>query len=250
MVDPIEHKLIDLFPNRRKDNLIKRFPKIPIEERLHVKIVISDLWDPYRELVKIAFPNAKLVADKYHFIRQLYWGLNDIRIKAMKSYQKGTVEYHLLKKYWKHINKYTYNLSNHYFYDYKLKYHVTSREIINMIRDMNPEMKTAIDLKDEFYELLHTSNYQNINDGLNIFIEKLKNFGSFEYYIVAKTFTNWFQEICNSFIDPDYTNGFIEGLNNKIKVIKRIAFGYRNFDNFKSRIFALTTNDLPLSYAY
>ena len=119
-----------------------------------------------------------------------------------------------------------------------------------MVRAINPDIKAAIDLKDEFYELLHTSESEHIQDDLHNFINKLWNTGLEEYITVAKTYTNWFNGICNSFIDSKYNNGFIEGLNNKIKVIKRIAFGYRNFDNFKSRIYALTTNDLPLSYSY
>ncbi|HLQ74400.1 MAG TPA: transposase, partial [Bacillota bacterium] len=39
----------------------------------------------------------------------------------------------------------------------------------------------------------------------------------------------------NSFLYP-YNNGRIEGINNKIKVLNRVAYGYRNFNHFKSRI--------------
>lgn len=250
MVDPINRKLIDTFPNRRIDNLIKYFSKIPIQERLRVKIVISDLWDPYRRLVKTVFPRAKLVADKYHFIRQLYWGLQDVRKRVMRQYKSGSIEYYLLKKYWRFILKYTYNLSSNHFKNYRLKYHITPREIVEMVKALSPELRLAIDLKDEFYEILHTTSYLDSSQTLRTFIKKLKNSHIPEYFYVAKTYDNWFTEICNSFINPLYNNGFIEGLNNKIKVIKRIAFGYRNFDNFKSRIFALTSNDLPLSYSY
>ena len=42
--------------------------------------------------------------------------------------------------------------------------------------------------------------------------------------------------IANSFIDKRLSNGFIEGLNNKIKVIKRVGFGYKNFEFFRLRI--------------
>jgi transposase len=52
-------------------------------------------------------------------------------------------------------------------------------------------------------------------------------------------FKNWYQEILNSFIrfgDKRLHNGHIEGINNKIKVIKRVAFGYRNFSHFRNRI--------------
>ena len=57
-----------------------------------------------------------------------------------------------------------------------------------------------------------------------------------EFEEAAKTIKNWLPYIVNSFIDERFSNGFTEGLNNKIKVIKRIGFGYRNFDFFRLRI--------------
>ena len=51
----------------------------------------------------------------------------------------------------------------------------------------------------------------------------------------AATITNWLPGILKSF-DTDITNGFTEGCNNKIKVLKRNAYGYRNFDRFRNRI--------------
>ena len=52
---------------------------------------------------------------------------------------------------------------------------------------------------------------------------------------VITAFRNWFTYIVNSF-RYKYTNGFTEGMNNNIKVLKRIAYGYRNFNNFRKRI--------------
>ena len=51
---------------------------------------------------------------------------------------------------------------------------------------------------------------------------------------------NWSKYILNAF-DCSYTNGYTEGTNNVIKVIKRNAFGYRNFNNFRNRIFLSLT---------
>ncbi|MDD6942910.1 MAG: transposase, partial [Muribaculaceae bacterium] len=45
----------------------------------------------------------------------------------------------------------------------------------------------------------------------------------------------WFTEILNS-MDVPWSNGFIEGCNNKTKVLKRVCFGMRNFRNFRNRI--------------
>ena len=51
----------------------------------------------------------------------------------------------------------------------------------------------------------------------------------------AKTMQNWLTGILNSF-SASITNGFIEGCNNKIKVLKRNAYGYRDFNRFRNRI--------------
>ena len=255
MVDPINKKLIDVFPNRRKHNLEAYFMRVPKEERNKVRVVISDLWDPYRKLTHKVFPKAILVADKYHFIRQLYWGLQSVRKRVMRLQTEGTLEYYILKKYWKFYLKYSHNLSSNFFKPRRLGYHVTPLQIVDMAKAIHPDLKLAIDLKDEFYELLHTTSFDEAQEKLEAFIELLKASNIPEYKYVAKTYTNWKAEIVNSFyeeIDQDtgevhtLTNGFIEGINNKTKVIKRVAFGYRNFNNFRTRIFASINSNLPI----
>ena len=62
------------------------------------------------------------------------------------------------------------------------------------------------------------------------------------YHDCAKTLLNWQKGILNSFEVP-YTNGFTEGCNNKIKVLKRSAYGYRNFERFRKRILHMFRNN-------
>ena len=54
----------------------------------------------------------------------------------------------------------------------------------------------------------------------------------------AKTYQHWYVEIKHS-LEVPYSNGPTEGFNNKIKTLKRISFGFRNFTNFKARIMLL-----------
>ena len=56
-----------------------------------------------------------------------------------------------------------------------------------------------------------------------------------EFQACVTAYRNWFQEILNS-MDVPWSNGFIEGCNNKTKVLKRVCFGMRNFRNFRNRI--------------
>ncbi len=66
-----------------------------------------------------------------------------------------------------------------------------------------------------------------INSALDCEIQKLEK--------CAKTMLNWLSGILNSFSSP-ITNGFTEGCNNKIKVLNRNAYGYRNFKRFRNHI--------------
>ena len=51
----------------------------------------------------------------------------------------------------------------------------------------------------------------------------------------ADTIENWLEYICNSFINKRFSNGFTEGLNNKIKVIKKVGFRYKKIELFRLR---------------
>lgn len=69
---------------------------------------------------------------------------------------------------------------------------------------------------------------------------------------VLRTFIRLQRYIGNTFTPKYLTNGRIDGLNNKIKVLKRIAYGYRYFQNFRTRILLtnkLYLNELPVAQA-
>ena len=258
LVNPINKEVIDVLYTRRIENLRAYFMRIPLEERKRVKYVTSDLWDPYRRIVKEALPNARLIADKFHFVRYIYWAFNDVRVRVMVDQKKGSVNYYLLKKHWKILNKYTFDLSIKHYYDYKLRSYITPREIVDMARDIHPDLKIAIDIKDDFYEALHTLNYQEAEDFLPDFIHRLKYCKVKEFKALVKTFNNWYNEILNAFpnvdsstgeiLHPSFTNATIEGFNNKIKVIKRNSYGFRNFWNFRRRIMTAFNQNQGLTF--
>ncbi|HCY48990.1 MAG TPA: hypothetical protein DHU79_01880 [Clostridiales bacterium] len=62
-----------------------------------------------------------------------------------------------------------------------------------------------------------------------------RSFNLREFDDCIRAFTNWFEYILNS-LDTPYTNGFVEGKNNRIKVLKRNAYGVQNFERFRKRI--------------
>ncbi len=89
--------------------------------------------------------------------------------------------------------------------------------------------------KEEFLKILSFKNPQYAKKSMKEWIENAENCGIPQFERYAKTMRNWYAGIINSFSSP-VTNGFTEGCNNKIKVLKRNPYGYKNFKRFRNRI--------------
>lgn len=101
---------------------------------------------------------------------------------------------------------------------------------------MNDEIRKAYQLKELFYEYVLTQlNKEKAEIALKDWIRRAKLFSQKEWYFCIRAFKNWFDEITNSFNYP-WTNGYVEGSHNKIKVIKRTSYGYNNFYHFRIKI--------------
>ena len=109
-------------------------------------------------------------------------------------------------------------------------------DLREQILEINEELKSAYLLKELFLDVVHSTTYEYAEIEFKEWIDTVKKYGIEEMIEAAKTIENWLPYIVNSFIDKRLSNGFTEGINNKIKVIKRIAFGYKNFNFFRLRL--------------
>lgn len=236
--DPIHRKALDILPERKKEYLIQYFTYC--NNRHSVEYVISDMYEPYLLVQQIMFPNAKYVVDKFHYTRYIMDALDKVRIRLQKEYGYNSKEYRMLKnkknvtllrKYSNDIDWWTYTkrYKNKHMIDI-LKYDLRE-ELLNI----NEELHQGYVLKELFLDLLNYSNYEHAEEEIKEWIDVCKNSGLLEFEEASKTISNWLPYIVNSFIDKRFSNGFTEGLNNKIKVIKRVGFGYRNFKFFRLR---------------
>ena len=100
---------------------------------------------------------------------------------------------------------------------------------------ISERLRFAYDLKNEFYKVMDASNSFEAKKRLAKWYMLVSCYKLPEFNDCFRAFTNWYDEIVNSF-DVPYTNGYTEGINNKIKVIKRNAYGIRNFERFRNRI--------------
>ncbi len=128
---------------------------------------------------------------------------------------------------------------------FKTKYqHATS--LLNTMLSLNPELEIAYMLKDTYLQLNKRSTFENAAEKLDCFLEDLYTFNIPEFNSIGRTIKKWRQEIINSFDTYDgrrISNGPIESVNSRIKLIKGNANGYKNFDRFRKRVlYSLNSN--------
>lgn len=237
--DPIHKKVLDILPSRKKEYLIQYFTYC--ENRHSVEFVISDMYEPYKLVTQIMFPKAKYVVDRFHYTRYIEEAIDKIRIRLQKKYGERSKEYRLLK------NKKNVDLLRKYSNDVDLwvytKRYRNGHMIDVLVFDVREELfKISEDLrqgyylKEAFLDIRHHSNYEQVGSELRSWIDLCRESKIPEFIEASNTIENWIEEIRNSFIDDRFSNGFTEGLNNKIKVIKRVGFGYKNFEFFRLRL--------------
>ena len=96
-------KIITILDNRRQSTIRNYFFKYSKEAQEEVKIVTMDMSGNYMPLVKLLFPNAKIVLDRFHIVQHMNRALKQARIQMMKAFEKKSLEYRVLKYYWKLI---------------------------------------------------------------------------------------------------------------------------------------------------
>lgn len=219
LTDPVHHKVFDILPNRSQASLITYFKEF--SNRKDVKYFVMDMNYAYREIAEIFFPNATIVIDRFHYVRYVTWALENVRKRVQRSMHPSK------RKYFKRSRKLLLSRFNRLNEDSKLALEV-------MISQSN-DLAIAYHLKEKFYEFLQSKDRTEALKRLNFFTLAAQASNLKEFTPVLTMLGNWTKYILNSFECP-YTNGFTEGTNNAIKVIKRNAFGYRNFENFRNRI--------------
>lgn len=196
-----------------------------ITNRNDVELVTMDLYSPFRNAVKAKLKNAIIVADRFHYTRIVAQALDSLRLEIWRN-AKG-VE----KKYLKHLKKILLKDIESVSQDDILKF----EEKLNSAFEFSGELKYGYQLYQSFLRIKDADTYE---EKCKLFIDWLSDAESStipEFKSAAETLLEWNKEILNSF-KYQYTNSSTEGKNNKIKVIKRIGFGFRNLINFENRI--------------
>ncbi|VTT06869.1 IS1167, transposase [Streptococcus lutetiensis] len=225
-------KIITILENRTQTTIRNHFFRYSKEARNSVKVVTVDMSGSYIPMIPKLFPNAKIVIDRFHIVQHMSRALNHTRIQLMTQFDKKSLEYRALKYYWKSVLKDSRKLSLNSFRSRTFGETLTPKECLTEIFHLVPELKGYYDL---YQFLLFHLQEKNADYFFDLIEEALPHLNQ-NFKTALRTILHHKQHVINA-IELPYSNAKLEATNKLIKDIKRNAFGFRNFDNFKKRIF-------------
>jgi transposase len=216
---PEDKRIVDILPDRSICSIqdyLKRFPN-----REEVAYFVMDMNRGYRDIAQSFFPKAKIVIDRFHYVRYGVWAFENVRKRVQKSLNPQQ------RKYFKRSRKLLQARAS--------RLSTEDRQAVEIMLSHSEDLTRAWLLKEEFFKFVDAKSSAEAKTALDSFRYYAKRIHLPEFRECLRMLNNWEEYILNSF-DCPFSNGFTEGINNSIKVLKRVTFGMPNFQNFRARI--------------
>lgn len=225
-LDTGEVRVLALLPDRLKRTVADWLGRMPDQRRAAITTVCTDLWEGYISAAQEVLPQATIVADRFHVARLYRECADKLRketVRKLRASKDEAIESDTKRVLWP-FRKAANDL------------HAEEEERLKRLFAHAPELKQAHALRGELTEIFETA--RSREEGMRqleawerrVSERGLRCFDSF-----LSTLEKWREIIGNYFIARQ-TSGFVEGINNKLKVIKRRCYGLTNLDRFFQRI--------------
>ncbi len=219
---PADGYVLDVLQDRKKETLEAWFDARGSAWCAAVEVCCADMWDGYHEAAQTKLPQVRLVVDRFHVMKNLLDAVSNARRAIQKQSAPETAE-QLKGCRWLLVKNHE-NLTD------------AERLKLNSMLAAAPLLKQCYELKEDFRAWFNaTHDRATASAQLDAWLARVEASGLKALQSFTKTISNWRERILNYF-DGRHSNGFAEGVNLKIKLINRRAFGYRNFDSFRLHV--------------
>lgn len=221
--DPERRYVMDSLPGRGGIGLVAWLSDLPPDVKDGIEAVVLDMFGPFHLAVAAALPNATRVADKFHVLRNVNLALDRQRSRIQGRGRKTGARKLLFRRRYlllRGLESLT----------------AADRHRLDAMFFDHPELATGWQLKEGFraiYEL--AGSHEDAAAMLERWIELAASSAIPEFEKLARNLIGWRAELL-AYFDYRITNGYAEGITNRIKVIKRQAYGVPSFDSFRRRI--------------
>jgi transposase len=219
--------ILGVLPGHEKAVVVEFLRLIPQRILQRVQAVCCDLWEAYTEAVREEIPSARIVADRFHVARHYREAADDLRKQELhrlkkelppEAYQKLKGSMHAFRKNARDLNREERKTLKRFFqHTASAKQAYTLRERLTAIFDRSLSQKQA-------------------QAKLRRWVQQVRESGLHCFDRFLNLLDTWWQEITNYFIQRE-NSGFVEGFNNKVKVLKRRCYGIFNLRHLFQRIY-------------
>lgn len=220
-------KLLGVLPDRKLETVEKFLLMIPEDLRATVREVCIDMYEGYASAAKKALPQARIVADRFHVAKKYRDCADQLRIEAQRDLKASLnkEEYEALKGTMWLFRRDPKDLDKE------------ERERLALLFECAPDLKRAYDLRENLTGIFETDHSKESGTAaIKRWMKSVSEGGLSCFDSFMTTLENWMDEITNYFVNRR-TSGFVEGFNNKVKVLKRRCYGITNLTHLFQRLY-------------
>lgn len=219
--------ILGVLPNREKDTVVAFLRSIPERLRWTIHTVCSDMYAGYVEAVREEVGNARIVIDRFHLAEKYRQAADDLRKQELKRLKKelSAADYKKLKgSLWAFRKR-------------RADLNAEEQQVLQRLLDYSPKLALAYQLREDLTDIFDRSlSKAAAKTAIRGWVRRVQQSGLRCFDDFLKTLKHWWEEITNFFVDRA-TSGFVEGFNNKLKVLKRRCYGIFNVSNLFRRIY-------------
>jgi transposase len=227
-------RVIEVLPGCQRKVIERWLSGLPDDVRAGIEVVSIDPSEAYRQAIRAALPDARIVCDRFHLVRGANTALDAVRRERQRDARakrpKGT------RRSGQHVRwRPELYQARHRLLKASERLNPRERHRLCDLFARDPIVAEAWGLKEAFRDIYRASSRTDAEQRLATFLRAVDHAGLAAFDAFAKGIRSWQEELLGYFDEPT-TNGYAEGVINKVKVIKRRAYGLPTFNGFRKRV--------------
>lgn len=219
--------LLGVLPDRKKETVVAFLRSIPVGLRATITDVCTDMYEGYVNAVKEEIRQARVVVDRFHVAKAYRASADALRKEVLRELKDELTkdEYQFLKGTMWPFRRAPHSLTPE------------EKARLALLLEAAPDLRQAYDLREKLtaiFDREHTK--ASGTAALKRWMKQVRASGLTCFDSFLKTLENWLDEITNYFV-ARLTSGFVEGFNNKVKVLKRRCYGITNLTHLFQRLY-------------
>jgi len=209
-----DHKLLKILPDDKQITIARFLKTIPEPVKKNLFCVCTDMRQGFRSVVERCLPGIPLVVDKFHLIQHLNWHIGQLR--SVYTSSKFPIKKKLLEKNKEDLTDY-------------------ERAVLKIVFKRFPSLEEFWKMKEIVRKIYQTKNPETARRRFQDLLNGLEFDHRPRWQTLYKTLKRWQEPILNYFTYR-VTNAYTEGVHTRIKLLKRISYGFRNKDNYITKM--------------